>query len=248
MSYISNVSRPIVAGAVVSLLMAGSAQAVVTQYFGEDLVSGDRAAPRPNANAARAAFFAPLSGIATEDFESFANSSNPATLMFGPATATLTSGGTGTLVRSISTGNFVGLFPTSGVNVFEISSASSSAAGSFTLSFNQPQSAFGFYGTDLGDVGTRLVLEFTQVGGNVLTVPVPHTVGTGANINGAVVYFGLIGSQASEAFSSVRFRGDTSTSDRFGFDDLSIGDLSVVPEPTSLALLGLGGLAMRRRR
>ncbi len=199
-------------------------------FFGEDSAGGSL--PVPNADAARALFLANLEpGIGTEDFESFSNGDTlPLNVMLGSVTATLTGSGT---IHDYDGGIFA-ISPTNHL----------ATSPGFTLTFDAPQVAFGFYGTDIGDFGGQLSLSFGGGGG----VLVPHTIGAGGSTNGDAFFYGII--DTDNPFSSVEFL-NSDASDQFGFDNFTIGDVSqVVPEPGSMALFGIGlvGLVGRRRR
>jgi hypothetical protein len=80
---------------------------------------------------------------------------------------------------------------------------------------------------------------------------VPHTVGSNGSTNGLLLFFGVI--DTVDQFTRVTFN-NTDTSDAFGFDDLTVGDVAqvMIPEASTLGLFGLGlvglGLATRRRK
>lgn len=56
---------------------------------------------------------------------------------------------------------------------------------------------------------------------------------------------GFLGVIADNAFSQVVFGAESTDAEAFGMDNLSF---SPVPEPMTMALLGLGGLLLRRRK
>lgn len=217
--------------------LALPSQGAVIQYFGEDLGPLDATLPRPNSDAARAAFLSNLVGVATENFESFADGAvAPLSLNFGPDTATLTGG---SAINSFFPVSGAGRIPTSGTKYF-------TANNTFSIAFSSPQAAFGFYGSDIGDFAGQLTMALNFAGGGSLVLNVPHTVGAPS---ASLLYFGVIATTAAENFTSIDFRTTTSD-DIFGFDDMTIGrQEQVVPEPSTMLLFGAGaGLLFLRRK
>ncbi len=221
---------------------AFNANAAYITYFGEDLNSSAsvRLTSTPNSTAAESDFLSQLSGVGTEDFESFSNgTSQPLNLTFpGAGTATL-NGGNGKIVTRTSGAGGVGRYPISGDNFWEIRAGSS---GDFSIDFDTPVAAFGFYGIDIGDFGGQLTLALANGLSTIINVPATSG-GAGNNTDGSVLYFGLIGNTAADQFNSVTFNSTSTFADDFGFDDLTVGTLSqlqTVPEPSSIALLGIG--------
>ncbi|RYF03219.1 MAG: hypothetical protein EOO77_31405 [Oxalobacteraceae bacterium] len=151
--------------AAATMLTATTASAAPVTFFGEDRVtSGTQVTSRSNADAARTAFFDNLTGVGTETFEGFAqNTRTPLNIDFtGAGTATLLGGGT---VQTTSYGLSVGRYAISGTKYLDASST-------FSLTFSDAISAFGFYGTDIGDIGSALSLTLTGTNGvTVLNVP-----------------------------------------------------------------------------
>lgn len=208
-------------------------------FFGEDISPP----PLSNASNAESLFLSNLIGVGTEDFEGFAlGSTAPLTIGFGAAgNATLTGGGA---VDNQGPGRFsVG----GGSQWYDITVG---GGNSFVINFTNPIAAFGFYGTDIGDFGGQLSLNFMS--GDITNVVVPHTVGSGGNPSGTGLYFGYI--DTANPFTSVEFVTSGGGSDVFGFDQMTIGTIEQVsvPEPGTMLLLasgflGLGITAVRRR-
>lgn len=229
------------------LLLAGVALATVTSpanaaatiFFGENQNPGGAVSGDPET--ARNSFLSNLSaGVNTEDFESLATGAPPLPLVFngglGPITATLT--GTGALVGSPVTGTFA----TSGSQFYD------NQFDSFTISFDSAIAAFGFYGTDIGDVSAALEITLDMGLASERMFTVNNTIDGN---NGSLLFWGI--TDTANPFTTVSFA--QSGSDRFGFDDLTIGDVSQVtggvPEPGTWAMMLLGffglGAAMRRK-
>lgn len=206
-----------------AMIVAGPPAAMAYDtYFGEDLGLGE-ATPlpaHPNADAARAAFFAELLSIGTETLESFPEYTYaPLSVVFmdpsGPVTATLTGDG---YVAHVPVGqtNGVGRYAISGTKYWETSDV-------FAITFDQPVSVFGFYGVDVGDFDGQLTLTLTD--GSTLTLTVPNTVGSPG---GTIIYFGFI--DKDNEYTSVTFGNTQPGWDYFGFDDFTVGtQAAIVP-------------------
>jgi cysteine-rich repeat protein len=194
-------------------------------FFGEDINTTlscgagtdnpDRIAT-PNSDIAHVAFIENLSGVAVEDFESFVDGANPGSLSFGSETATVLGGPE---IKDVPTETFNGAFPISGDKLlFHLGVGSE-----FDIVFSNPQAAFGFYATDVGDGGAQLILTLTHDVGGPTTIPVPHATTPcplGASTSGSAFYVGIV--DLDNPFTQVTFANTLSQLDGFGFDDMTI--------------------------
>jgi hypothetical protein len=216
------------------------ARAAPITFFGEGGTTASGAAATARAN-----FLAALSaGISTENFESIAaNTNTPFGVSFtgGLGTINATLSGTATVLNVPGSGRFA----TSGIQYVESSPG-------FNVDFGtQNIAAFGFYGTDIGDFGGQLSLALDLAGGGTSNLIVPHSLGSNGSTDGHLLFFGII--DTVNQFTKVTFN-NTDTTDFFGFDDLTVGDIAqvAIPEPLSATLFGFGllalGVARRRQR
>lgn len=227
------------------LVAAAGANADLMTFFGEDLGLGEGTplAASPNADSARSSFLANLTGVGTENFESFAAGSGaPLAANFGVA-GTATLNGTGFVANTpAGTTNGFGRYAKSGTQYWDTN------AGVFSIDFSAPIAAFGFYGIDVGDFNGSLTLEL--MGGGNMVVDVANTVGSPG---GTIIYFGLIQTDPGMLISSITFGNTAPGTDVFAFDDFTIGSreqVTIIPLPgaAGMGLAGLGVLAIRRRR
>lgn len=232
--------------AAISFLITGAipASAAPILYFGENLTPNGTVSGSPLT--ARNNFVGSLtSGVSTENFET------------GGLSLTFP-GSTGNIGATLSGGNAsvsnvadLGRFATSGTRFVETESGSG-----FTIDFTDPISAFGFYGTDIGDFGNQLTLVLEN--GGTVELAFDHTVGSDGSTDGALAFFGFI--DEDDAYTKIIFENQPLDTDVFGFDDMIIGDVgqigtiipptTVVPVPASLVMLltALFGTAFAARR
>lgn len=225
-------------------------------FFGEDLNDSSTIplSSHPHASTASNSFLANLIGVGTESFEaSGSGTSAPLALIFpGAGTATLT-GGDGQIVSGTAgSSDGFGRYATSGSNYWDVTAG---ADGNFIVNFSNPVAAFGFYGIDIGDFGGQLTVDLTS--GVTQNFTVPNTIGSNGNPDGSVLFWGVIGQNNSETFTSALFNTTTGQGDVFAFDDMTIGSFeqvspspasSPIPEPSTIALLSIGisGFALFR--
>lgn len=233
----------LVAGVVAGI--SSAAMAAPITFFGLDQNPGGIVPAGGNAETARNSFLSNLTSVGTEDFEGIVNGTpDPFVLNFpgssGNLTATLSSMQTVTVTNA----NPVGQYSTSGSQHLDADFGTT-----VNIDFSStPISAFGFYGTDISDSGGDLVVDLTDA----MNVVTSFTVVQNGQNSGSLLFWGFVDNGNSYTQISLR---NTSSSDRFGFDDMTIGDQQQVipmPEPASLGLLGLGlaglGIAARRRK
>lgn len=96
--------------------------------------------------------------------------------------------------------------------------------GSFQIVFSSPISAFGFYGTDIGDFSATLDVELYGTDGVVDAITLVDA--ESPSDNGQLLFWGFV--DDARTYSRIVFRatqrGDGSPFDVFGFDDMVIGD------------------------
>jgi hypothetical protein len=237
----------IVRGLLVAGLVAGGSSAALAApvtFYGLDQNPGGIVPAGGNAATARSNFLGNLSSVGNENFEGLAlGTTPPIVLSFPGSSGNLTATLSSTQNVTVTNQNPVGQFSTSGNQHLD-------AEFGTTLNIDfasTPISAFGFYGTDISDSGGDLVVDIVDILDNVTS----FTVTLDGQNSGNVMFFGFV--DAANAYKTVVIR-NTSSSDRFGFDDMVIGDRgqvnTEVPEPGTLALLGLGllGLGAARRK
>ena len=222
---------------IASLLCATSLFAAPDVYFGEDVSTYPVSPPGPdqvsrpvipNSRRVNAQFLSRISGAVTESFEGMPTDSAPTSLTFGSTTATLSG------TRKIFTvpnpaETYLGLFPITGTKLLGLLSENGRPS-LFTVTFSTPQSAFGFFGSDLerNNFALRLIYQDNTSS----SIPVPVTLPQGS---GGAFFFGVI--DKLRPFTSVEFMNLGGFNEYFGFDDLTIGvPEQVHPEPPTAGI------------
>ena len=236
-----------VAGA--ALMSAGAAQAAPMTFKGENTNPGERVFGAPVE--ARAAFLANLSGVGTETFEGFSTgATGPLAISFPGSGAAITGSitGNGAVIQTPST---VGRFNTTGATAAPVAGKWWNATNNFVLTFNKAISAFGFYGTDIGDFDGQITMALTDLAGVVTSMTIPNTKNAP---NASLLFFGFV--DLNNSYTKISFGNTAAGEDQFGFDDFVVGERGQVivpnptPEPATLGLVALSllGLARASRR
>ena len=236
---LTSVSRLAILLSSTLLVTSFAAHAAPVTFFGGDAnPSQNTPTAHPNSDATRAQFLSNLTNPGTESLDGFAAGTTAVNANFNNGVTASLSGG---VIQNFSS---AGRFAISSPNYYN------TATSSFSINFSSAISAFGFYGTDIGDVGGSLSLTLTNAQG----IQTSLNVG-GLPDNGSVLYFGFY--DTGDTYTSISFN-NTNSGDNFGFDDFTVGTASQVvpsvPLPSSLPMfgaavlvLGAAGYGMRRK-
>lgn len=197
-----------------------------TIYFGENTLPAGTTAGDPVT--ARADFLARLTGVGSQDFESFTDlESGPFVVSFpgsvGNIQATITGingGGTDVVIYGAPGAGRFNTTP-GGANYLE-------ATDNYSITFDQPISAFGFYGTDIGDfdAGIQIVLYDETMATETISLPT-----TIDGPSGALMFWGFVDDAVRYARIDIIMLQSGGEPDIFGFDDFVIGDIDQVDVP-----------------
>lgn len=230
-----------------SIALAGAvaSQGVIT-FNGLDVVA-NQGDPRPNANAA-AVNFDTIAGsnasISVATFEPVA----VGTISGAIASNASVVGNNIDSAAGVSTFNnnlFVGFNTTfNGRKFYKIDNANNSQTASLTFNFATPINSFGAFFTGIGTANGQTKVQWVNSQG-------AQSITLGGDINPSVQFFGLI--DLGEAFTQVTVQMDFTPGtgeifDEIGVDDVRYSNCNPVPEPASIAALGLGLAAVIRRR
>jgi len=247
------IARPLLR-CTLALALAASAPAFAATYTGFDNnpTANPPLASHPDSDAKRDAFIAAAGGagaVRLNDFEALTVGPVPATLDFGGGLqASFTALSTGATALTSGNGAY-SEFPISGTK--HITSLTLKGTSFWTITFNQPLTAVGFYTTDpsdwAGSSGTIPSLQVMLTGGNgSVTYDLTPGVNPTSIANASVSFFGVV--DTSNPFTQITLLHPTHdlTEDAVGLDNLMAVP---VPEPqTWVAMLaGLGVLAWRLR-
>lgn len=228
-----------------SFTIAATALSANAQFFyGYDAIG---TGPRPNHNAAKAAFLVAAGSVGSNDLEMEANGPLNGALSFGAGLSAqaVSSTGASTVNSEITTTSIYSCFAYSGAKYYL--ALVSPGVTFLTLTFSQPLRAFGFSASDEADWGRSSNPGHQMLLGNgevySLTPDVPYD-----RVDGNAAFYGVV---SNTPFTTVSFRyptngaGSGANADAIGLDDLMAAP---VPEPASFAALGLGLATVLRRR
>lgn len=207
--------------------------------FAED-TSTTQSVVGTDSQATRNDFLSSLIGVGNEDFDSFVVGTTNPTLSFPGSSGALSAQLSGDSCVDNNPGDGCGntdnpgRWATSGNQFWETTSG-----GNFEIDFSTAISAFGFYGTDIGDANNRLLITLTDTLNNETSFEVQHSIGFGNTAN-SLLFWGFIDS--ADTYTNIAFSNTGAGGDVFGFDDMVIGDQDqlAVSEPTTIMLMGFG--------
>lgn len=222
-----------------------TAQAAITTYTGSDDGAGT-GGPWTQSAAAESSFMSAAGAFGSLGMIDFENQS------VGYSSSYSLAPGVSVSLTGPNYGDgFSGISDTTDGNLygFNVTSGGSKwlgfAGGTATFTFSGGTNAFGAYFTGLQTIfSSDAVVTFTDGTSETLHIPI--------NADGGASYFGFTDSQMFSSLTLYTVDTDYGT-DAWGIDNVSYGYSSAVPEPSGLALMmaglvALGGVAGRRTR
>ncbi|HMV00819.1 MAG TPA: hypothetical protein PKD04_07025 [Rhodocyclaceae bacterium] len=236
------------AAALAGLLAAASAVAAPTVFFGLDNANLSAGGAHPNADAASASFASAAGALATQDFDGLALGAVPGAFSIGAVNAAFTNLATAYTQIAAGVGTF-STFPISGTQYLE--SLSGNGSTYFSIAFDQPLRALGFYLTDPSDwIGNPsavpgLTLNLFQSGGTT-SLDLLQGLDASQVVNGNVLFFGVVDTTDAITGFSISSLASIPDEDAIGLDHLQVAvrERGAVPEPAPLALLAVSVLAL----
>jgi len=237
--------KSLIVGVALAVLATPAAVAGPFVFSGGDPGAGPLA-PTPNSDAAAAAFDAATPGLGLLTFtglpaglvidNSFLPLGGGAFLaQFGPGQASI-EGPLGNVITGYNTTSPLSL----GNRFVQFSPLGGPVFAPMTFLFSTPVNAFGAYFTGVGTAsGTLHLRYFDFAGGGFQNLVIP-----GDPLGGAL-FFGFVDPGASIFGVQLQLEG-ASIGDIYGVDDVRYG--TVIPEPSTMALVALGLLGLRRRQ
>jgi hypothetical protein len=224
------------------VLMSSAANAATFSGYDTNPTNGIRLTNPVNSQMAFDNFSANLNGttVTTESFEtipvgtfidglSTQISGTTANFSYKKPDLTTANASTSTQVQQTTTLLSNGAYPTDGLRLISINSANT-----LSITFSNSIAAFGYFGTDLGDSGNTLTMQFFDSANNLVS---SSAIGNTGSANSSEFFFGFIADNPTQEFTKVVF-SNSSSGDAIGIDQIKIGTPSQlntkIPEPASV--------------